>query len=233
MFEKFVKFAALLVFALALAGPAAAQSTHSHDNNAQFRSVDADVEKWLKRLENPKRDVIAHRAGVIAALGLEPGQAVADVGAGTGAYMEGIARILGDAGRYYGVDISPAFIGHMRDRAEHAGLGNVTLIVGREDDATLPPDSVDKIVVVNTYHHFGKLEPMMASLHRALRDGGELVIVDFDRVEGVSRQWILNHIRAGKAVFRKEIEAAGFHFIEEVESTGLKENFMMRFGKAE
>lgn len=227
------RFAVLLVLAFAWTAPAAAQTDHSHDNNSQFRSADVDIQKWLKRLENPNRDVIAHRAGVIAALGLKPGQSVADVGAGTGAYMEGIAQILGDTGRYYGVDISPAFIGHMRDRAVHAGLGNVTLIVGRDDDATLPPASVDMILVVNTYHHFSDVEPMLASLHRALKPGGQLVIVEFDRVEGVSRQWILDHIRAGKATFRTEIEAAGFRLIEEVAGTGLKENFALRFGKAE
>lgn len=222
----------MLLVCLACAGPVTAQTTHTHDNNTQFRSADVDIEKWVKRLENPKRDVIAHRAGVIAALNLTPGQSIADVGAGTGAYMEGIARIVGEAGRYYGVDISPAFVGHMRDRAAKAGLGNVTLIVGRDDDATLPPASVDVIVVVNTYHHFGKVEPMLASLRRALKPDGQLVIVEFDRVEGVSRKWILDHIRADKATFRKEIEAAGFRFLEEVGSTGLEENFMLRFGKA-
>ncbi len=220
-----------LLFALFWAIPAVAQTGHSHDNNTQFQGTGVDVEQWIKRLENPERDVIAHRDGVIAALGLRPGQHVADVGAGTGAYMEAVSRAIGVNGRYYGVDISAAFVGHMRDRAAHAGLGNVTLIVGRTDHATLPPASVDVVLVVNTYHHFAQVGPMLASLRQALKPGGELVIVEFDRVEGVSRQWILDHIRAGKATFREEIEAAGFRFVEEVEDTGLEENFLLRFAK--
>ena len=85
--------------------------------------------------------------------------------------------------------------------------------------------------MVNTYHHFGALEPMLASLMTALKPGGELVVVDFDRIEGESRQWILDHIRADKGTFRREIEAAGFSFIEEVTDTGLEENFFFRFRK--
>jgi ubiquinone/menaquinone biosynthesis C-methylase UbiE len=228
-----MRTAAALLLTLLWTSVAIAQNGHGHDNNAQFRAPDVDVGKWVERLENPNRDVIAHRDGVIAALGLKPGQHVADVGAGTGPYMAGIARIVGAEGHYYGVDIAPAFIAHMRDRAAEAGLGNVTLIVSRSDSATLPAASVDVIVSINAYHHFGEIEPMLASLHRALKPGGRLIIVDFDRVEGTSRQWILDHIRADKTTFRGEIEAAGFRFVEEVTDTGLIENFFFRFDKAD
>ena len=118
---------ALLLAALLLAGPAVAQ----RDNNVHFRASDLDVQEWIKRLENPTRDVIAHRAGVIAALGLKPGQHVADVGAGTGPYMEGIARAVGPGGHYYGVDIAPGFIFHMRNRAAEMGANYVQLTMGR------------------------------------------------------------------------------------------------------
>ena len=69
----------------------------------------------------------------------------------------------------------------------------------------------------------------MTSIHRALRPGGRVVVVDFYRIEGVSPEWVLNHVRAGQEVFRKEIESAGFRLVEE--SKFLKENYYMIFEK--
>lgn len=168
---------------------------------------------------------------MLAALGFRPGQSVADVGAGTGAYMEGVSKLVGETGRYFAGDIAPGFLAFMRERAGTLGLGNVTLVLGRQDNTLLPSSSMDAILMVNTYHHFHPHQPMLASLLDALKPGGELVIVDFDRIEGVSREWILKHIRGDKHTFRSEIEAAGFVFVEEVAGTGLKENFFFRFRK--
>jgi hypothetical protein len=69
---------------------------------------------------------------------------------------------------------------------------------------------------------------MLASMYGALRPGGEMALIDFDRRED-SRDWIQGHVRASKEVFRSEIEEAGFEFIEPVAIEGMVENFMFRF----
>ncbi len=69
----------------------------------------------------------------------------------------------------------------------------------------------------------------MATIHRALRPGGSLFLVDFERIPGVSREWLLKHVRAGKDVFTAEIEKSGFELVEEVEVKGLKENYFLKF----
>ena len=88
---------------------------------------------------------------------------------------------------------------------------------------------LDLVFICDTYHHFEYPQTTLASLHAALRPGGMLAVVDFERIEGVSRPWVLNHMRAGKEVFRSEIEAAGFRFLEEVEVAGLEENYLLLF----
>ena len=70
---------------------------------------------------------------------------------------------------------------------------------------------------------------MLASIRAALRPGGALVVVDFERIPGVSPDWILKHVRAGKDEFRAEIEAAGFRFVEEVDL--MRENYFLRFAR--
>jgi predicted methyltransferase len=71
----------------------------------------------------------------------------------------------------------------------------------------------------------------MTSIHRALRPGGKVVVIDFRRIEGQSREWVLNHVRAGQEVFTKEIVASGFKLMEEKKL--LKENYCLVFQKVE
>ena len=71
----------------------------------------------------------------------------------------------------------------------------------------------------------------MRSLFEAMKPGGQVIVVDFERIEGVSRDWLLGHVRAGKDVFKQEIVEAGFTFSEEVKIDALKENYCLRFVK--
>ena len=116
-----------------------------------------------------------------------------------------------------------------RIAAEAAGLKNVTTQLGGRDDVKLAPESVDLIYTCDTYHHFEQYPEMLASIHQALVPGGLFVVVDFERIEGVSREWIMGHVRAGKETVRQEIEAAGFEFLDEVEVPAFAENYLLRF----
>lgn len=85
----------------------------------------------------------------------------------------------------------------------------------------------------DTYHHFEYPRATLASIRRALRPGGRLVVIDFERIPGKTRPWLLSHVRAGKAVFRGEVEKAGFAFVREAEIEGFRENYFLLFRKAE
>ena len=97
----------------------------------------------------------------------------------------------------------------------------------------LPRAAVQMAFVCDTYHHLEYHWAMLASLYKALEPGGDLVIVDFERVLGVSREWVLEHVRAGKDVVRAEVEGAGFVFVEELTLPGLEENYVLRFRRPE
>ena len=84
----------------------------------------------------------------------------------------------------------------------------------------------------DAYHHFEYPRSMNASLWRALRPGGTLMLIDFRRVPGKSPDWILEHVRAGEEVFTAELQAAGFEKIEDPRPTpALQENYLVRFRK--
>ena len=79
---------------------------------------------------------------------------------------------------------------------------------------------MDAALICDVYHHFEYHEDMLRSIRSAIRPGGRLVIVDFERIPGVTREWLLGHVRAGKSVVVEEILAAGFDMVDEVEIPG-------------
>jgi predicted methyltransferase len=72
----------------------------------------------------------------------------------------------------------------------------------------------------------------MASIHKALKPGGRVVVIDFHRIPGKSSDWVLGHVRAGQEVVVKEIEETGFKKVHE-EKDLLKENYLVIFEKVE
>ena len=199
----------------------------SPEINEQYR--DPDYSRWQRNLETEGREVYEKRLAIVDAAAPRPGQAIADVGAGTGLFTRLFAARVGPQGRVYAVDIAKAFVeGNLR-RARAARLENVVGIVSTQTDTRLAENSVDIAFVCDAYHHFEDPPAMLASIRRALRPGGTLVVIDFERIPGTSPDWILKHVRAGKEDFRREIEAAGFRFTEEVKL--MRENYVLRFTK--
>jgi len=190
-----------------------------------------DVKAYIKRFESDDREPYAKRHEIVAALGLTPGMTVADVGAGTGFYTRSFAKKVGSTGKVYAVDIAPRFLEHIAADAKKRGQTHVMTVLGSQDTTNLPRESVDLVFLCDVYHHLEKPERTLASIRRALKPGGELVVVDFDRVEGRSSEFVLKHVRAGQDVFRKEIEMAGFRWISTPNPPSLKENFFLRFRK--
>lgn len=190
---------------------------------------DADVRRWRGVFERDGREVWDRRHDILAALNLQPGMAVADVGAGTGFFVMLFADAVGPKGRVYAVDITPNFIDAIVSRAKGMGRRNVIGVVNDARRVGLPARSVDLIFSSDTYHHFEFPQSTLASIREALRPGGELVIVDFKRIPGVSIPWVLSHVRAAEDAVVGEIERAGFTLVERKDF--MQTQYYLRFRK--
>jgi predicted methyltransferase len=221
-------FAAVVFGALLAAGAAQAmaqaRSVHPGINSPYEHP---DFARSVRMFESEGREVYDRRGEIVAALGLKPGMRVADVGAGTGLFVRLLSPAVGPQGRVYAVDIAPEFVHNIVRLAREEKLSNVEAILGGAHDARLPPGSVDLVFTSDTYHHFEYPQDMLASIHRALSPGGTLVVVDYQRIAGVSGAWILDHVRAGKETVIAEIEAAGFKLVED--RPLLRDNYFLRF----
>ena len=101
-----------------------------------------------------------------------------------------------------------------------------------EDSIDLAANSVDLVFLCDTYHHFEYPKSTMRSVWQALRPGGMLVVIDFQRVPGVSRAWVLGHVRAGVGVTTAEIIRQGFELVDTGANVDfLQENYFLRFRK--
>lgn len=196
--------------------------------NDKFRDPALKVEEWTEKFETESREIFHQRNQILASIGLKPGMKVADIGAGTGLFTLPFASAVGAEGKVYAVEIAPKFLTHIRARAQKANVANVEPVLCTDRSVALPENSIDLAFICDVYHHFEFPQASLASLHKALKPGGEIVLIDFKRIPGESSNFVMGHVRAGQEVFESEVAAAGFEKVGEVKDV-LKENYFVRF----
>jgi ubiquinone/menaquinone biosynthesis C-methylase UbiE len=131
---------------------------------------------WLER---PERMQEERPDLVLAALDLEPGMKVADVGAGSGYYSWRMAERVGVRGTVYAVDIQPQMVNMLEQNMALRRAGNVKALLGTTTDPKLPAGSLDLALMVDVYHELEYPYEMLAAIVRALKPGGRVVFVEF------------------------------------------------------
>jgi ubiquinone/menaquinone biosynthesis C-methylase UbiE len=144
---------------------------------------------------------------VIAALDLEPGDRVADLGAGGGYFTFRLADAVGATGRVYAVDIDPDMVEYLKARAAADGYRNVEVVTAAADNPGLPPESVDVLFTCNTYHHLPERSAYFARARTALRPGGRVAIIDYNGKGWFGR--LFGHATSADTI-RSEMNAAGY-----------------------
>ncbi len=131
---------------------------------------------WLER---PERTQEERPDLLLQALKIKSGDAVADIGAGTGFYTRRLAKLVGDKGTVYAVDIQQEMLDLLTNKMAELKIHNVKPILGTITDPKLPKASVDLILMVDVYHEFDFPYEMTESMCRALNPGGRMVFVEF------------------------------------------------------
>lgn len=209
--------AALLLSALAAWAQVAA------DANKGYQTSEGRA-KVAKGLDNPNRDKTQKPEEIIELMRIEPGMSVADIGTGTGYMLPHLSRAVAASGKVYGEDIASDFLDRTRARVSQDKLANVTLVLGNEKDPKLPAGSLDRILILDVYHHFDYPAQMLANLGRAMKPGAHLVIVDYYKKDRP------DHIRLERDDVAKEVESNGYRLLSKVDHTG-NNQYMLTFEK--
>ncbi len=166
---------------LAWAVPALAQDARPRTHD-EMHHVHHDPRAYVAMLGDPARDAYQKPTEVLAALGLEAGDVVADVGSGSGYFTLRVARQVGDTGRVYGIDVDPELVRHLNRRVRDAGLRNVHVLLADPDDPLLP-EPVDCFLIVDTWHHIADQAKYLGLMRTLLEPGGQVVMIDFHKRE--------------------------------------------------
>jgi SAM-dependent methyltransferase len=154
---------------------------------------------WLDR---PEREREEAPAKLMKVLDLHPGDAVADIGAGTGFFTFRLSDKVGARGKVYAVDIQQEMLDIIAKRMKARGVKNIELVLDTEKDPKLPADSLDLILMVDVYHEFSFPYEVTQGLVRALKPGGRLVFVEY-RLEDPEVPIKLVHKMTEKQVLRE------------------------------
>jgi ubiquinone/menaquinone biosynthesis C-methylase UbiE len=117
-------------------------------------------------------------------LEIKPGSAVADVGAGFGAWTVEFSRLVGPSGRVYATDVGQPQLAALREWVAKEKLTNVTVIEGSADSTNLPPGCCDAILIRDVYHHLTNPAGVVKSMSTALKPGARLALIDFPPQSG-------------------------------------------------
>jgi len=163
---------------------------------------------WLERGDREKEEAPSK---AIALLDLAPDTVIADIGAGSGYYSFRIAPLVPE-GQVIAIDIQPEMLRYLRDESAKLGLPNIAPHLGAIDDLKLPANTLDAALMVDAYHEFSHPAEMLQSLHKALKPGGKIYLLEYRAEDPEVPIKPLHKMTAAQAI--KEYQALGFTFVE-------------------
>jgi len=182
-----------------------AAQTNPPDIDRQTELVDPQTAAWFyrpERVENEKPEEL------LDLLGIEEGDVVADIGAGPGFFSLLAAERVGPTGKVLAVDVQQEMIDGLEMMIERFGHENIVPILGDVDDPKLPANSVDHVLIVISYHEWSHPVEMMRHIRNAMKDDGQMLIVEYKAEDLSSRVQPLH--RMSEAEIMDEIPALGF-----------------------
>jgi arsenite methyltransferase len=161
---------------------AGAQDTLKRDHQEMHR-LHRDPAAYIGALEDPKRDEYQKPHEVLSALKLRPGEVIADIGVGSGYFTFRLAHHVGAKGKVYAVDVSADMIRYVNRRIRDLNVTNVVSVLADPDDPLLPERSIDRFFLCDVWHHVENPTRYLSALRKALKPGGEIVMIDFQKKE--------------------------------------------------
>ena len=131
--------------------------------------------QWLER---PDREAEENVNNLLKNMNIQPGDTLADIGAGSGYHVFKMSPILKN-GLIYAVDIQAEMLNEIQSKKDRSNSNNIVIVLGTERSVNLPGNSVDKVLLVDVYHEFNYPYEMMQSIKKALRPNGKIYLVEY------------------------------------------------------
>ena len=172
------------------------------------------------------RDKWMNVPALIDFLAVSEGNNVADVGCHEGYFSFHLSEKVGGSGKVYAVDVQEYRIDALKEHINDRKVNNIEAILGDYDNPKLPANSLDAVVIMDTYHEMEAYKAILSHIKKALKSSGRLLILEKlkKHKRGKSRnEQVEGHTLSSKYV-KKELEEAGFRIIEYIDDFGQWKN---------
>ena len=197
------------------ASPYEYRAQHSRDGIGKFylgreiaRVTPPEGADWMER---PARAREQRPDLLVRHLEIEPGDVVADMGAGTGYFTFRMSPLVPE-GKILAVDVQPSMLDLIEAKRAERNITNIETVLGTATDPRLEAESVDLILLVDAYHEFSHPVEMMRALVKGLRGDGALVLIEYRAEDPEVRIRPLHKMSQAQA--RREMKAAGLAWRE-------------------
>ncbi|NMX22174.1 hypothetical protein C5S30_07115 [ANME-1 cluster archaeon GoMg4] len=151
--------------------------------------------------DNPLLPIFRNPDKLLKAAGLKRGQKVLEVGCGPGFFTIPAAKIVGEEGVVYAVDVHPLAIERVKEKIEREGIKNVTPILANASNTGLPDRSIDLAFIFGLQYIAGGIEDVISGIHRILKPGG---VLSFEKTRGSEKKLIAEVERGGFIYSRRQ-----------------------------
>ena len=195
---------------------------------------------WIERLERPNRSPGLRIDDVVASLELKPGDVVADIGAGTGAFSIPFARAVAPSGLVLAQDIWPELLDYIAEKARKGQVGNLQTVLGTGDNPNLPQNQVDLVFFHDVFHNTVDRQGYLETLAYSLKPGGRIAIIEQEFDDPIAKKWDIPEDRITREQVAGWMSGIGFELINTFdifqgennpEGTGMPERWFVVYGR--
>lgn len=229
------------IFSIALAAQQPADKPNQGARPANTHQDNTPGPEWIKRLERPDRMPGLKIPEVIAALNLKPGDVVADIGSGTGAYTIPFAKAVAPSGTAYAVDIWADLLDYVKGKAVKTGASNLKTVLAALDDPRLPKGQVDLAFFHDVFHNTNDRLAYLRVLTSELRPTGRIAIIEQEFNDPIAKKWDEDKDRITPEQVKQWMAAVGFELKQSFDmfegaknpkGTGMPERWFVIYGRA-
>ncbi len=172
-----------------------------------------DAKTWIRRLERPERIPGLRIDDVVARLELKPGDVVADIGSGVGAFAIPFAKAVAPSGIVLAVDIWPGLLEYVSEKARKENVTNLQTTLGKPDDPELPKNYVDVAFFHDVFHNMNDRQAYLGALVSCVKPGGRVAIIEQEFDDPIAMKWDLPEDRISKNQVNTWMANVGFGLI--------------------
>ncbi|GAA4277383.1 class I SAM-dependent methyltransferase [Aquimarina mytili] len=172
------------------------------------------------------RDTWMNVSRIFELAGITSGSKVADVGCHEGYLTIHLAKRVGESGNIYAVDVREDRLEKLKRHVKHRKLTNVKTIVGDYDDPKLPEETLDAVIVMDTYHEIDEYLTVLAHIKASLKTQGRIIIIEKFKIHmrNTSREEQMEAHTLSHTYVKSELQDAGFLITKEITDFGKWEN---------